>query len=134
MTLRKKIIRDMEEHLPPNGKIDSYFLEAGCDPDKIGRTYSPLAHLASELPSEYMPHLEVIRKYFIEKRYDGLYARMLNAKNTKGHTSLDYVQFLLENRLLLDQEVVNIGEYITYLCSHGAVYSVYSGSKSCPKP
>ncbi len=132
-TLRKEIIRDMEENLPPNGKIDSYFLEAGCNPDYIGQTLSPLAHLATELPSEYTPHLEVIRKYFIEKRYDGLFTRMLNAKNTRGHTSLDYVQYLLEKRLYIREEASNIGEYISYLCSHGAVYSIYSGSKSCPK-
>ena len=76
----------------------------------------------------------MIRKYFKEKRYDGLFTRMLNAKNTQGHTSLDYVQYLLENRLYIRQEVPIIGEYISYLCSYGAVYSVYSGSKACPKP
>lgn len=128
-TLKKRVISEMEKNAP-NGKIDSYFLEAGCNPDNLGSARVPLAQIAAELPSDRLEHLEVIKKYFIEKKKDGLFTKMLNAKNTQGHTTLDYLNYLLVNKKF-DQTQIDASEkFKNYLCSHGAVYSHYK-NKSC---
>ncbi len=128
-TLRKRVLNEMEKNLV-NGKVDSYFLEAGCSPEEIGNARSPIAHLAIELPTVRTEHLEVLRKYFIEKKKDGLFTKMLNAKNTIGQTSLDYVQYMIENGKYVQSQKPELGNFIKYLCSHGAKYSTYK-NKSC---
>ncbi len=127
--LKRKVLVDMEKK-PLNGKIDMYFLEAGCNPDNIGGTRSPLAHIAAEIPSDRLEHLEVLKKYFIEKKKVGLFTKMLNAKNTQGHTTLDYLNYLIENKKFTDTQVEASVEFKKYLCANGAVYSVYK-NKSC---
>lgn len=127
--LKKKITSKLETKLI-NGKIDLYFLEAGCNPDNLGGARSPIAHIAAEIPSDRIEHLEVLRKYFIEKKKDELFTKMLNAKNTQGHTTLDYLNYLLINKKFTETQVEASGNFIKYLCSHGAVYSTYK-NKSC---
>lgn len=128
-TLRKRVITEMEKKAV-NGSIDLYFLEAGCNPGDIGRTLSPISHLVAEYPGSRLEHLEVLRKYFLEKKKDGLFVKMLNAKNTQGHTTLDYVQFLKDNGKYIESQKEAIENLINYLCTNGGKYSVYS-SKSC---
>ena len=119
------------EKLPVNGEIDLYFLEAGCSAQEFrGDALSPMAHLAAELPSVWTAHLEVIRAYFIEKKKTGLFTRMINAKNTFGYTTLDYVQHMTENGRYVDSQKPHLATFIDYLCSNGGVYSYYK-SMSC---
>ena len=127
-TLRKRVLAEMEKNLV-NGKIDLYLLEAGCNPEEIGSARSPIAHLAVELPNVRTEHLEVIKKYLVEKGWDDLFPKMLNAKNTQGHTSLDYVQYMIENGRYVDSQKPVLNSFIQYLCQNGARYSVYK--KSC---
>lgn len=128
-TLRKRLISEMEK-TAPNGKVDNYFLEAGCNPDNLGSARVPLAQIAAELPTDRLDHLEAVRKYFIETKKDGLFVKMLNAKNTEGHTTLDYLNYLVENRKFSQTQIDASVGFKNYLCSHGAVYSVYK-NKSC---
>jgi hypothetical protein len=128
-TFRKRVLNDMET-IQPSVKVENYFLEAGCNPDNIGSTRSPLAHLAAEAPTVRMAHLEVIRKYFLEKNKMGMFTKILNAKNTKGHTTLDYLHYMLENKKLTEKQINFSGEFINYLCANGAAYSHYP-NKSC---
>ena len=130
-TLRKRLISKMEG-TAPNGKVDSYFLEAGCNPDNLGSSRVPLAQIAAELPSVRIDHLEVVRKYFIEKNKDGLFTKMLNAKNTRGHTTLDYLAYLVENRKFTQFQVDASPAFKKYLCANGAVYSVYRNQSCAP--
>ena len=128
-TLRKRVISEMEQ-TAPNGKIELYFIEAGCGPENLGNARVPLAQIAAELPSKRIQHLEVIKQYLIEKNKDGLFAKMLNAKNTQGHTTLDYLNYLLVNKKFTQTQIDASENFKNYLCSHGAVYSHYS-NKSC---
>jgi hypothetical protein len=131
-TFRKRVLNDMET-IQPSVKVENYFLEAGCNPNKIGATRAPLAHLATEEATVFIAHLEVIRKYFVEKVQIGMFAKVLNAKNTKGHTTLDYLHYLLENKILTKKQINYSGEFINYLCAHGAEYSYYP-DKACNSP
>jgi hypothetical protein len=131
-TFRKRVLNDMET-IQPTNKVANYFLEAGCNPNKIAATRSPLAHLAAELPSDRIDHLEVIRKYFLEKNKLGMFALILNAKNTRGHTTLDYFHYLVENKEITKFQINFSGEFIKYLCTNGAEYSYYP-HKACESP
>ncbi len=128
-TFRRRILGEMEK-TPINGEVDLYFLEAGCNPEEIGATRSPIAHLAAELPNVRSAHLEVIRSYFIEKGKTGMFTRMINAKNTQGHTMLDYVQYMVESGRYVESQKPHIGTFIDYLCSNGGVHAFYK-NKSC---
>lgn len=129
-TFRKRILNEMEK-LPVNGEIDLYFLEAGCNAEEFrGDARSPMAHLAAELPTVWTAHLEVIRAYFIEKKKTGLFTRMINARNTFGYTTLDYVHYMVEKGKYIDSQKPHIGTFVDYLCSNGGVYAFYR-NKSC---
>lgn len=130
VTLKRKLMAEMEKTIV-NGDVTSYFIEAGCNPGAIAQTKSPIAHLASEVPEAYMNQIEAVRKYFVEINKPEAYTKMLNAKNTQGHTTLDYVEWLLENRKYDADDKAYLDKYRGYLCSHGAIYSVYKSSKSC---
>ncbi len=128
--LRKKMISEMEK-ISLNGDVAPFFVEAGCNPQYIAQTKSPMSHLASEIPEAYMKQLDAIRNYFFDIKKPESFTKMLNAKNTKGHTTLDYVEWLLENKKYDDEDKAYLGKYRAYLCSNGAVYSTYKSSKSC---
>jgi len=74
----------------------------------------------------------VVKKYFIEKNKDGLFTKMLNAKNTQGHTTLDYLAYLLENRKFIQSQIDASENFKKYLCANGAVYSVYRNQSCAP--
>ena len=131
LSLKRKLIGEMEKTIGGNGDVSPYFIEAGCNPGAIAKTKSPMSHLASEVPEAYMKVMETVRKYFVDTKKPENYTKMLNAKNTQGHTTLDYVEWLLENKKYDKNDLAFLDQYKSYLCSHGAVYSVYNSSKSC---
>ena len=128
-TLKKRIISEMEK-TAPGGKVESFFLEAGCNPENFGSSRVTLTQIAAELPSVRIEHLESIRKYFAEKKKDGVFTQILNAKNTKGYTTLDYLAYLVENKKFSQNQIDASENFRKYVCAHGGVYSIFS-NKSC---
>ena len=129
-TLKKRIISRMEK-TAPNGKIDLYFLEAGCDPQHLeGGSRVPITQVAAELPSDRLDHLDVLKKYFVENKKEDLFEKAINAKNTKGQTTLDYLSYLIDNKKFDQTQMEASESFRKYLCSNGGIYSYYK-NKTC---
>jgi hypothetical protein len=128
--MREKIIPEMKKY-SPNGAIDGFFIEAGCNPRKIGEAKSPMAHIAAESPTYRVEHLRVVKAYFDELRRPDVFEKIINAKNTKGLTTLDYVQHMLRNKIYVKEVEKGMNNFIQYLCENGAVYSIYRAEIRC---
>jgi len=129
-TLKKQTIPSMLE-ATPNQKIEGAFLEDGCIPRKIGGAFSPIAHLAAELPVGRLDHLKAIKNYFTSQGKTDFFKSIINAKNTLGYSTLDYVQYMIENRNYSKEYEVGINAFIKYLCDNGGEYSIYKSNKKC---
>jgi hypothetical protein len=114
------------------------YVEAACLPRYIGALaevpasrsppLAPIAHIAIDNSPMSAEILDEFRKYFIAKGREGLFVKMLNAKNTYGMTALDYTHFLKMSPMwrVFDQDAA-----VAYLCDYGGVYSYYKTIKSC---
>lgn len=129
-TMKEKIIPDMKKY-SPNKSIDGFFIEAGCNPRKFADAKSPIAHIAAESPTYRVEHLKVIKSHYLELNRPEFFGKIINAKNTKGYTTLDYVQHMLENKIYVKDVEKGMNEFIKYLCDNGAVYSVYKDKRKC---
>ena len=129
-TMKEKIIPEMKKY-SPNGSIDGFFIEAGCNPLNIANAKSPISHIAAESPTYRLDHLIFIHDYYFElKRYE-MFEKIINAKNTRGYTTLDYVQLMIENKSYVKVVEKGMNKFIQYLCNNGAVYSIYRDLKKC---
>lgn len=129
-TMKEKIIPEMKKY-SPNGSIDGFFVEAGCNPRKFANAKSPVSHIAAESPTYRLEHLKFIKNYYIELKRPDMFEKIINAKNTRGFTTLDYVQHMLENRIYVKVVEKGMNNFIQYLCDNGAVYSVYKDRMKC---
>ncbi|PWF47955.1 hypothetical protein [Massilia glaciei] len=134
-TIRLIWIKEMETAVE-NKNIDMIYVEAGCSPEHIGGlvdvpassgAYAPISHIAMDKGSP-AAILDEFRKYFIAKGREGLFVKMLNAKNTYGMTALDYSHHMKMHPMwrVFDQD-----EAIAYLCDYGGVYAYYKNIKRC---
>ncbi len=128
--LKAKTIPDMKKYTP-NQKIEVAFLEDGCTPGKIGQALAPIAHLAAEVPGTRLGHLKAIQDYFKEEGKLDFFKKVINAKNTTGYTTLDYVQYLNENGNYLKKYEAGINTFIQFLCDNGGEYSKYKSKVQC---
>jgi hypothetical protein len=124
-----QMIRDLKETGYP---VDDFFTKAGCRLQKLGGTKSPMLHLAAEAPCSRVEYPQIIYKYYAIKRKDPkLWLEVVNAKNTKGETYLDYIENLnKQNQFLTTDARECADQLIAFACKTGAVYSKVS--KSCP--
>jgi hypothetical protein len=117
---KKKIIEAME-----NSKFqaESYWQEAGCTPNKIGGTLSPIIHLAAENATERLPYLKVLHEYYTKSNGSKLWTTMINAKNSRGQTFLDYIMYLRDTNQIIDEQKNAMNELIVFACSTGGIFS-----------
>jgi hypothetical protein len=112
--------------------IKRYWTTAYCEPRRIGGTMSPIVHLVAENPTDRNAYLVALRKYYDEKNDRNSFVEILNSKNSRGHTLLDYINYLYvaeyRNYDKLDEKPLN--NLVQFLCDNGAKYSFYK--KKCP--
>lgn len=113
-------------------KLDNFWLAPGCEAQYIGGTFTTLNHLAVENPTDRLPYVIALRKYYlVEQNRPDTWARIMRVQDTRGHTLLDYIEFLKTNKKYIDEEMRSVESMISFLCENGAEYSVYS--KKCLK-
>ena len=72
------------------------------------------------------------RSGFIKKRKEPeIFTKILNTKNSKGETILDYIESLrsMGTNVHVDLQAP-VAKLISFICSHGGVYATYK-TKSC---
>jgi hypothetical protein len=125
------LIADQMEKTPY--PIDDYFKTPTCQPDGYSDAVkSPIPHIVADDPSKRVQFLDILWLYYSKKRKDpSRFTDLVNAKNTKGETLLDY----FESQRLHDNYnaglQANADKIIAMICTHGAVYSAYP-NKKCP--
>lgn len=126
---KKKLIEAMEKS---KYQADLYWQEAGCTPNKIGGTASPIVHLAAENATERLPYLKVLHEYYGKsKDSKNLWMKVINAKNSRGQTFLDYIMYLRDTRQIIEEQKIAMNELIEFACTTGGVFSANKKS-SCP--
>lgn len=127
--LRKNMLEKISKSAFP---ADHHWIDANCTPNRIGGTASPMIHLVAEEVGGRRKFLEALDKYFQSRRDKDpqLWQRVINARNSRGMTILDYIEFMRENKLLRQEELEDIESLIVYVCSRGGLY--LSTRKSCP--
>ena len=126
----KKMMDSMKE-TAVNGNIDGYWQEAGCEPMYIAQTMSPLIHVIAENSTDRMQYMLYLKKYYTNKKDPGTFKKIINSKNSRGQTVLDYIQYAFNNRRFANMEEKGLNEFIKFLCENGAEYSKSPG-KRCP--
>jgi hypothetical protein len=122
----KEILSSMKKS-PYN--VDLYWVTAGCRPHRIGGTTSPLIHWMIEDASGRLQFLKALEKYYLfERKEPALWRAVINAKNSRGQTLLDYAQYLKQARDLRTEEFGDVAEMVTYICANGAVNAVYQAT------
>lgn len=126
-----QMIRDLKDTPYP---VDEYFQNAGCEPQKVGSTKSPMLHLTAEAPCTRVQFPQIIHKYYTVKRNEpDLWLRVINSKNTSGETYLDYIEALSrQHEFSTEDSKECVNQLIKFACDNGAVYSKYK--MNCPIP
>jgi hypothetical protein len=117
----------------PDGNIVPFWTEFGCEPRYIAKTEAPLITLISENSTDRMKFLEMLKVYLESKGDTESFKKIINAKYSRGHTPLDYIQYVYENKRFHVAEEPGLNLYIKFLCDNGAEFSLYK-DKSCPMP
>ena len=124
-----QLIRDLNDTPYP---IDDFFQRAECDPEKSGGTKSPILHLTAEAPCTRVDYPEIIYHYYsVKRKHPELWLKVVNAKNSKGETFLDYLESL---NIQKDFNTVDTkacaNQLITFSCQTGGIYSIHK-EKNC---
>jgi hypothetical protein len=125
-----QMIRDIKE-TPYN--IDDYFLKAKCEPQKAAGVKMTMLQLTAEAPCTRAEYPQIIYKYYTVKRQEPkLWLEVLNSKNTKGETYLDYIELLVQNNEYSTKDGKEcISQLVQFACKTGGVYSKIK-NKTCP--
>lgn len=93
----------------------------------------PMLHFIAEDPIAREDFLRLILLYYEKKaKQPEIFKRVVNAKNSKGDTLLDYLEILrLKNNYRFDTQKVALKSVIKILCDNGAVYAT-TKNKACP--
>ena len=124
------ILREMEATPYP---LDSYFQTAACQPDGYGDDVkSPIAHVVADDTCKREKFLNMMWLYYTKKRNDPTkFTEILNARNTRGETLLDYLESQRVRDKYNEELQESADKIIAFACSHGAKYSTYP-NKTCP--
>lgn len=112
-------------------KVEKYWMQSGCQPKKMGNTDAPILHLVAEDAAGRMQFFEALHKYYTDKKDNQTWLKIVNAKNSRGLTMLDYIVYLEKNQKFNSDEREDVNKLIRSLCDKGAVFSV-SSEKKCP--
>lgn len=112
--------------------IDKVIQTANCRPSKVGGgARVPMLQMAADDIGKKVEYPEVFYKYYkMKRKQPELFAEAINAKNTLGHTLLDYIAYLQEQGKYAPSAKSDIDRMLAFACSHGGIYSHYE--KSCP--
>jgi hypothetical protein len=112
--------------------IDKVVQTANCSPSKVGGgARVPMLQMAADDIGQKVEYPEVFFKYYkMKRKQPELFAEAINAKNTLGHTLLDYIAYLRETGAFATTAENNINRMVAFACAHGGVYLHYE--KSCP--
>lgn len=113
---------------------DDYFKIAACQPGGYSAAVkSPLLHIIADDPSKRMKFLNILWAYYTKRRKEpAIFTEIVNAKNTKGETLLDYIETMVQRgNYSSDGSKEAIAQIVSTACSHGAIYSAYP-KKKCP--
>ena len=130
---KKKFLEPMEEAAASIGrKAEDILLNPYCEPRYIGATLAPILHLMAENTTDRLAFLVEIRKYFLEKRQrPDIWRAMVNSKNTRGMTVLDYIEYNILQRKLIVPEAEGVSAFVGFICAEGGTYAVLK--KRCAK-
>jgi hypothetical protein len=116
--------KDMLEHMRKSPyPVDRYWTEASCRPSRIGGTASPIIHLVAEEVGGRRQFIDLLYKYYQERKDNNAWLDVVNAKNTIGFTILDYIDWLDKSKGFMDEERDDMNDLIKFLCERGGKYS-----------
>lgn len=124
-------IKDMEK---TTISVEDYLTQPLCQPSMYSNAVkSPMLHLIADDITKREEFLKNIWLYYSKKRKDPeIFDQLINAKNTKGDTLLDYLEISRsKNYYTFATQQIALGKILEFLCSHGDVYSTQKDMK-CP--
>lgn len=93
---------------------------------------APMIHIMTEIPSDTQEYIEQLKQYFVKRNEVDKFREILNAENTKGNSTLDYVYIQAKEGFYLKEEQSEVNKLIKYLCANGASFSTFKDKISCP--
>lgn len=115
--------------------VEKYLSDPICQPEGYSNAVkSPMIHAVADDVNRREEFLNNIWNYYSKKRKQPeIFNQVINSKNTKGETLLDYIETLRTHNTysLVDQQPP-LEKIIAMLCTHGGIYSKYS-NKKCSK-
>lgn len=112
---------------------EQFLTEPVCLMTSYNYSRMPMLHFIADDPISREDFLRLISLYY-EKRakQPEVFKRIVNSKNTRGDTLLDYLEIMrLRNQYLFDTQKVALKNIIKILCDNGAVYAT-TKDKTCP--
>lgn len=115
--------------------IDDYLTYPWCEQKGYNSNFvrSPILHQVADEPNGKENYLQVFWEHYHYDKPNGdaLWLKVINAKNTKGETLLDYIEGETSRGSYPNSDATGaINTIIAYACSHGATYAKYD--KKCP--
>lgn len=127
----KKLMASMAE-TAPRGDLDPYWQKSNCEPRYLEPpTKSPLLHIMAENTRDRTVYIQYLKKYYEKKNDLATFKKVINAKNTRGQTVLDYIQQSFSEKHFLRTEEAALNKFIQFLCDNGAEYAT-TKNKKCP--
>lgn len=110
--------------------VEDFFKKSQCQSEGYSNAVkSPILHLVWDDPTIQEKTLNSVWLYYSKRRKQPeLFGQMLNVRNSKGETSLDYMESMRQRKLLSGPEAWE--RMRDFACEHGAVYAVYK--LQCP--
>lgn len=132
----QEMVGTMIKELETTGyPVEKYLTDPICQPDGYSVSVkSPMIHAVADDVNKREEFLNNIWLYYSKKRKQPeVFEQVINAKNTKGETLLDYIEKLrAQNAYSIAGQQPPLEKIIAMLCSHGGVY-VKNTTKKCSK-
>ena len=96
------------------GKIDSYWMAAGCIPQFMGHTMAPMVHTIADNSTDRLQFLVMLQKLYKESGRSDVFAKIINSKSTNGYTVLVYIESAHENNRFAKFEEPAINKLLKY--------------------
>lgn len=101
--------------------VDRFWTTAACRPNRTGGVVAPILHLVVEEVGGRRKFYDILRRYYVQTRADSAqWLSVVNAKNSQGHTVLDFIDEMLARKELRSEEIDDVVLFARDLCAQGA--------------
>lgn len=112
--------------------VDRFWATAACRPNRTGGVVAPIIHLVAEEAGGRRVYFNALQRYYLQTRADpAAWLNVLNTRNSRGQTVLDFIDEMAAHKELRPEETGDVMRFARELCAQGARHA--DPGKACAR-